>query len=507
MFAESIQQASLGARVYDVCLIGSGPAGITLATELGARGRSVLLLEAGGTQYDEVSQAMFQGEVVGPLKFPLDVGRLRYFGGAGNHWGGFCQPLEAIDFEQKVPGVDTAWPIKRKDIDPFLPRAEAILELPPAAADRALGANLRLTQMRYSPPVNFARKYRATLEKMPNVTVVTNACVVDLKEQGGSIVSLDVRAPDNTRHTVQASRYVLCAGGIENSRLLLWANVQNAGRVVKDPRALGRYWFEHPHFTIGEALLEESAPFTFDAWNIAWASPNGAVLRERGLLNAGLRITRKDRESTRQLIADLSCTVPELGRWAMAKLKRRLFCGAMMRASWEQSPQPWNRVVLGADRDPHGMPRAELHWRLSDFDRRTILGSATLLAEEMVRQNFGRVRLDPWVLGNGSFPADDEIKGNHHMGGTRMSTDAERGVVDAQCKVHGLSNLYVGGSSVFPSGGAANPTLTIVQLALRLADHLAAVPLPSTVTPTAANADTDGSPTSQGLRAPALARR
>jgi len=488
MFAESIQQASLGARIYDVCLIGSGPAGITLATERGARGLSVLLLEAGGTQYDEASQAMFQGEVVGPLKFPLDVGRLRYFGGAGNHWGGFCQPLEAIDFEQKVPGVDTAWPIKRKDIEPFLPRAEAILELPPVAADRPLGAHLRMTQMRYSPPVNFARKYRSALEKMPNVTVVTNACVVDLQERGGAIVSLDVRAPDNTRHTAQARRYVLCAGGIENSRLLLWANLQNGGRVVKDPRALGRYWFEHPHFTIGEALLEESAPFTFDAWNIAWASPTAEALRERGLLNAGLRITRKDRESTRQLIATLSCTVPELGRWAMSKLKRRLFCGAMMRASWEQSPQPWNRVVLGADRDPHGMPRAELHWRLSDFDRRTILGSATLLAEEMVRQNFGRVRLDPWVLGNGSFPADDEIKGNHHMGGTRMSTDTARGVVDADCRVHGLSNLYVGGSSVFPSGGAANPTLTIVQLALRLADHLAAVPppLPSTVTPAAA---------------------
>jgi choline dehydrogenase-like flavoprotein len=138
--------------------------------------------------------------------------------------------------------------------------------------------------------------------------------------------------------------------------------------------------------------------------------------------------------------------------------------------------------VLGADRDPHGMPRAELHWRLSDFDRRTILGSATLLAEEMVRQNFGRVRLDPWVLGTGSFPADDEVKGNHHMGGTRMSTQPGHGVVDADCKVHGLSNLYVAGSSVFPSGGAANPTLTIVQLALRLAEHLCGSAAPASAT-------------------------
>jgi choline dehydrogenase-like flavoprotein len=129
--------------------------------------------------------------------------------------------------------------------------------------------------------------------------------------------------------------------------------------------------------------------------------------------------------------------------------------------------------VLGTDRDRHGMPRAELHWRLSDFDRRTIMGSATLFAEEVLRRGYGRVRLDPWVLGRSGFPAnDDEIKGNHHMGGTRMNRDPRRGVVDVDLRVHGLSNLYVAGSSVFPSGGAANPTLTIVQLALRLADHL-----------------------------------
>jgi choline dehydrogenase-like flavoprotein len=99
----------------------------------------------------------------------------------------------------------------------------------------------------------------------------------------------------------------------------------------------------------------------------------------------------------------------------------------------------------------------------------------------VLRRGIGRVRLDPWVLGQGSFPADDEVKGNHHMGGTRMHRDPARGVVDANCKVHGLSNLYVGGSSVFPSGGAANPTLTIVQLALRLADHLTAAPAPATL--------------------------
>jgi choline dehydrogenase-like flavoprotein len=472
MLAEQISRGALASRIFDVCLIGAGPAGITIATELGARGHSVLLLEAGGASYEESSQAMYSGEVVGALKFALDTNRLRYLGGASNHWGGFCQALDAVDFESKVAGIDTEWPIRRRHLDPYLERAEAIVEIPALPPDRPYGEQLRLTTMRFSPPVNFATKYRATLEKLPNVATILQACVVNLNEQGGAIVSVEVTDPDNGRHTARARRFVLCSGGIENSRMLLWANHLNDGRVVRDARALGRYWLEHPHFTIGEAFLDERAPFVYDKWSIAWSSPTAQAMRDKRALNAGLRLTRRNREASRQMIADLSCVAPELGQWAMAKLKRRLFCGAMLRASWEQAPRAWNRVVLSTDRDRHGTPRAELHWRLDDFDRHTVASAAALLAEEILRRGDGRVRLDPWVLGRGSFPTDDEIKGNHHMGGTRMSSSPATGVVNADCKVHGLSNLFVAGSSVFPSSGAANPTLTIVQLALRLADHL-----------------------------------
>ena len=472
MFAESLERVAHGARRFDVCLIGSGPAGITLATELGARGWSVLLLEAGGAHVDPDSQAMYEGEVVGPLRFDLEVGRLRCFGGSSNHWGGFCQTLDAIDFEDKVPGIDTKWPIGRSDLEPFLARAESVLELTPHQPDRPYGEALRLTTMRYSPPVNFAAKYRPVLNRMANVTVVLDACVVDLHESGGVIESVEACGPDGRRHRLKARQFVLCAGGIENSRMLLWANRTQVGRIVKEPAALGRYWIEHPHFTVGEALLEADTPMVFDRWSIAWSAPTAAALRDRGLLNAGLRLTRRPREASRELAVRLACVAPELGQRVMAGLNRRLFCGALLRASWEQAPRAWNRVVLGADPDRNGVPRAELHWRLDEVDRQTVRGAALLLAETLAARGHGRARIDPWVLGQGSFPADDEIKGNHHMGGTRMSADPRRGVVDAHCKVHGLANLHVAGSSVFPSGGAVNPTLTIVQLSLRLADHL-----------------------------------
>lgn len=473
MFAESVAELARGGRLFDVCLVGSGPAGITLASELDARGLSVLLLEAGGAHVDAASQAMFEAEVVGPLRFDTAISRLRCFGGSSNHWGGFCRPLDAIDFEDKVPGVDGAWPIARKDLDPFLARAEAILELSDARPDTAFGERMRLTAMRYSPPVHFAVKYRPLLERSMRTLVALDACVVALHERGGAIRALQVCGPDGVRHEVRARQVVLCAGGIENSRLLLWANACNGGRVVPEPNALGRYWFEHPHFTLGEAWLENAAGFDFDRWSIVWAAPTPSVLRDRHLLNVGLRLTRQHREAARALAVRLGCVAPALGRAALAGIGRRLTCGVLLRASWEQAPQPWNRVVLSADRDAHGVPRPELHWRLGDLERNSAREATLLLAEELARRGTGRVRLDDWVLARGAFPADDEIAGNHHMGGTRMARDARRGVVDAHCKVHGCANLYVAGSSVFPSGGAANPTLTIVQLALRLADHLA----------------------------------
>jgi choline dehydrogenase-like flavoprotein len=472
MFAESIAQIARGGRLFDVCLVGSGPAGITLASELDARGLSVLLLEAGGAQVDPVSQEMFEAEVVGPLRFDPAVTRLRCFGGSSNHWGGFCRPLDAIDFEDKIPGIDSAWPIARSDLDPFLGRAETILELPPAQPDTAFGEQVRHTPMRYSPPVHFAVKYRPLLQRSSRTLVALDACVVGLQERGGHIHALQVCGPDGVQHAVRARQVVLCAGGIENSRLLLWANACNGGRVVPEPYALGRYWFEHPHFTLGEAWLGDDSAFEFDRWSIAWAAPMQHVLRDQGMLNVGLRLTRQHRESARALAVRLGCVAPALGRAAMSQLGRRLTCGVLLRASWEQAPQPWNRVVLSADRDRLGVPRAELHWRLGDLERTSARNAALMLATECARRGVGRVRLDDWVLARGAFPADDEIKGNHHMGGTRMSRNARRGVVDANCRVHGCANLFVAGSSVFPSGGASNPTLTIVQLALRLADHL-----------------------------------
>jgi choline dehydrogenase-like flavoprotein len=127
---------------------------------------------------------------------------------------------------------------------------------------------------------------------------------------------------------------------------------------------------------------------------------------------------------------------------------------------------------LSGQLDDLGVPRVALHWKKFPLDLATVQKTAQRFGTYLAKTNAGRLRLDPWVLGGEAYPEDGELAGHHHMGGTRMAETPSEGVVDRNCKVFGQENLYVAGSSVFPSSGHANPTMTIVQLALRLAQHL-----------------------------------
>lgn len=474
MLVDSLGALASRSRRHDVCIIGSGPAGATIAHALGRAGLSVLLLEAGEESWSEASQAVYEGEFYGdPRLLPLSVSRLRQFGGSSNHWGGWCRPLDAIDFETKIEEVDGAWPIGRADLEPWLEPARRILELPGLPADVAFGDSLRHVAFGYSPPVNFATRYGEEFRRSDRIDLALGSYVTGFDVDGGQVVHARVRDRDGAERLVAARRFVLCAGGIENSRLLLWANRQSGGRLVPEPAALGRYWMEHPHFTLGHILLEDDFPFAFDARGTVFIAPTPETMRERQILAFGLRVHPAKEGVARELITALACVAPGLSEKVFRRFRKRLVCGLLLRASWEQPPRPYNRVVLSDRVDAFGIPRTDLHWSLDEFDRRTPQVAAELLGAELAARGIGRIRLDPWVRGLEGFPADDEIGGNHHMGGTRMSRDPRRGVVDADCRVHGIGNLYVGGSSVFPSAGFANPTLTIVQLALRLADHLA----------------------------------
>ena len=167
------------------------------------------------------------------------------------------------------------------------------------------------------------------------------------------------------------------------------------------------------------------------------------------------------------------CLAPNLGKRLAELADKELICGALLRASWEQAPNRNNAVTLKDDADIFGIPRVNLRWQKTVLDRETINRSVVEFNDWLLEIDGGRIQLDGWMLNDGDYPTNQELAGNHHMGGTRMHGSSAYGVVDSDCKVFGSKNLYIAGSSVFTTGGHNNPTLPIVQLALRLAEHLA----------------------------------
>ena len=516
-----IRQLPDGSRIEsDVCIVGAGAAGITLARELGRLGRKVCLLESGGLEYDDDTQDLYDGEDIG-IPYAVYGSRLRYFGGTTNHWTGWCRPLDPIDFEVRPWVSHSGWPITYDDLVPYYVRAQEVLELGPFNYDpgyweqakkdwgyeRFPLAESRVTTKlwQFSPPTRFGEVYRDEIVKSDSISAYLHANVVDIltDENARHVTGLKVACLNGKSFEVTGKAYVLASGGIENPRLLLSADgVQKEGLGNGDD-LVGRFFMEHPRVTAAYLMLlnnDDHATFYLDTWEtserrvLACFSATDEIQRSEGLLNysATLHTVSRGAESAgylslREIVGgwrkervpdDLSEHIgnilTDLDDVASALYGR--FFGAgdsplfRMEARTEQAPNPDSRVLLAAERDSLGMRRIALDWRMIERDMFSIIRSTRILGEEFGRAGLGRIKL---VLSE----TDDDwplylYGGSHHMGTTRMADDAKRGVVDKNCQVHGIDNLYVAGSSVFPTGGFSNPTLTIVALALRLADHL-----------------------------------
>lgn len=469
MLIDLNQIARAPERKYDVCVIGAGAAGITVALRLAELGKSVALCEGGAFDYSEASQGCYAGDVIGDPYFDLEDTRLRYFGGSTNHWGGWCRTFEKEDFERHVLGEEFTWPIAHDAMSTYFRAASEILELDGDYDDRIVNRRygIKNIQFKFSPPVKFGAKYKGTISRSRNIDLYINANFAGVSGAAGRVRSVNVRNYSDATIALDTDKVVLAMGGIENSRQLLWIREQHGSRFFDETLPIGRYWMEHPHFTLGEALVENSvSQGTFYALS-------GEAQNRLGILGCGLRIERRGPLTTKRLIDDLLCAAPAAGRWAADLAGRGLVCGVRFRAAWEQAPDIGNRVALSSTRnDRFGVPLTRLHWRKTPMDRKTVELSANQFNLWLLDRDLGRVRLDEWVHTKAPYPSDDELAGYHHMGGTRMAASKRLGVVDADCRVFGSDNIYVAGSSVFSTSGHNNPTLPIVQLSLRLADHL-----------------------------------
>lgn len=464
----------LSKRRFDFCIIGTGPAGITLAKSLSAAGYRILMLEAGGKSLSERSQNAYKGITIGDRYHALDRARLRFLGGTSNHWAGWCRPLDAVDFRARGNVDRHAWPITKADLDPYLQAACEIVDIEPAFDDIQIDSRqLRRIEFVFSPPTRFAQKYNSLLQTSELITIVLNATVVQLITNAEAITGAVFADRQGVRHQAIANYYVLATGGIENSRLLLWSNQLSNQAVVKLPRSLGRYWMDHPEMTAGNAIIYDTDAFPLREKRPLFFAPTAEYLEHESIQNASVRLYMESPEATDQRLPGLVEAAPALSQ----KLREAQAAGrvraARVMVAWEAEARCDNRIELSDEHDEHGIPRVKLFWKKSVNDWLTARKAVELIADHLIRHDLGRVRLDDWALQEGAFRESGWMAGCHHMGGTRMADDPQAGVVDRHCKVFGQENLYIAGSSVFSSGGYANPTLTIVQLALRLADHLA----------------------------------
>ncbi len=504
MFVDAAELAPGTRLEADLCIVGAGAAGITLARALAGSGREIVLLESGGFEYEEAVQQRYlgraEGTILGEKTGYLTASRLRYFGGTTNHWHGYCRPLDPEDFEVRTWVPESGWPLRRADLDPFYRRACPLVEVTPFDYDPAIitrpggrghSARPRLaagddafetTFFHISAPTRFGARYRRDLETQTGLRVVLHASALRLAadRDGRRVESVAVAAPGR-RLEVAAAHVVLAAGGIENPRLLLASRDLVPEGLGNRHDLVGRYFMDHPAVALGQVAL----PFwrvLMELYGVHEPAGIGHALRgalrstsgwqrDAGALNALFVFedlpTREDWPELAEEVGQLATDVLRLAVGFPDPAAGTQYFGAVDLIG-EQVPDPSNRVTLAETTDDLGMPRAHLVWRFGSRDEASLRRTAERLVRALGVRFEGRVR----SVIDGEALWERTRWSNHHLGTTRMAATPERGVVDADCRVHGIENLWIAGSSVFPTSGCSNPTLTILALALRLADRL-----------------------------------
>ena len=480
----------------DVAIIGGGPAGISLALALADAPFSLIMLESGGIEFDPLTQRLYSGTQRGVPYLPLDGSRLRYLGGSSNHWGGWCRPLEEIDFERREWLAHSGWPFMRKELEPHFPRAQALVEAGPFIYDEterwthALHAPMlalapggiytswfQFSKTRNSIlPTHFGERYADDLKRVPRLSLYThaNATALRLAQDASHLDHLDVATLTGRRFRVKPRYTVLAAGAIENARLLLASDDVMKPGLGNGYDRVGRFFADHP-------IPRDTATMVIFSGKLASYYPNfvdanGAVVR-------ATFSPRPDYQTSRQILGSLTTVedtvdLDELGKAAVAATASSLGVDASgakafsLGCGMELAPDPDRRITLIGERDALGMPRVCLDMRLSETDLDNYRATLAELGRQLLAAGTGMIRLDRKSRAEWLEVMD---WGNHHMGTTRMHDDPRRGVVDANLAVHGVPNLFIAGSSTFPTYGASNPTLNLLALTLRLADHLRAL--------------------------------
>lgn len=515
-FATMTDLAEGQALETDICIVGSGPAGLTLARELAHGRKKVLVVESGGESETAFTDSLNELESVGARRvMDQRVLRNRLFGGSAKTWTGRCAAFAEIDFETRPWAPFAAWPFPGEALAPYLERAREHLGLGAHVYDSRLWDSHPLARPQPDLPEGlvehfwqfsagddgdyerFAPRFREL--DAGNVSVLLGATATHVDTEGMRCTGVEITGEGGKRACVRARIVVLAAGGIENARLMLASRRQWPQGVGNEHDQVGRYLMDHPRVTFA-TYGPEAAPHVTDRLGFVRAGGRNyqygfalspALQRREELLNCAAWLTERRsaddpwdamkrlRSGRGDRVRDALAVAANGPRVAQG-LYRRLVekRGVPHKLDTlefdiiaEQAPDPESRVLLSEAVDAFGVPRARLNWRVGDLEKRSILRLAELVMAAAPCLGLAPPAPAAW-LEAGAFERSNLRDVAHPIGTTRMSADPRKGVVDADCAVHGVPGLYVAGSSTFATAGHANPTLMIVALAIRLADTL-----------------------------------
>jgi len=542
----------------DVVVIGAGPAGIVVALEMARSGSDVLLIESGRPSYSErIQQLSDAAQYDHDLHAPLSIALRRQVGGTSTIWGGRCVPYDPIDFDSRDYMESTEWPIAYEDLLPFYERACLWTSVGRPVFDTAQAPQLsrpivpgfidgdvrNTTLERWSLPTNFGREYRDLLRGSKKIRLVTGLTCTEIVCAPGEarVDHLECRSLDGTVAQVRGRRYVLAAGGLEGTRLLLASTGPNGGALGNHSDHLGRWYMSHiegvisnVHFTtpprqtlfgierdVDGVYVRRRLSFSREFQHerrlpniVAWlanrepADPkhqSGVLSFVYLMLSSPLGkfvATDAQRRSLRgekvpgspygeaeqgpvvahlkNIIRQPIATVRFIFSFGIGRfLSRRSTPGFFiysprnvypLQYHGEHRPHRDSRVTLADDRDELGVPKLRIDIRFSDEDVNGVIAAHECWDEYLRRTGCGEIEYLHDDLGEAILSRAGG--GFHQIGTTRMATNPDDGVVDANLTVHGVDNLSVVSSSTFVTSGQANSTLLIVMLAIRLAEHL-----------------------------------
>ena len=457
---------SIDLKNIPVIIFGSGPAGITTSLGLERKKIQSLIIEAGDETYNKDSQDFYKGKVTGDHLTDISLSRLRQLGGTSGHWGGWSKPMENYSFD--------SWPIKTKDLEGYTDRTCKILGIKNQFNKSKLNNYFNQIQFQYSN-VRFTKKYKKHIKNSKYIHLVLNTQLSHFEGEN-KVVTNAVCISRNLTKKIKSKYFILSCGGIENSRILLWAREHNK-KLFNKNLPIGQYWMNHPWIIAGIGIVNKrelkkklnnnfidyDGPLHFAA--------KKELLNDKKILSAAIYMNAKeDTKLVKEIVKDVLCVAPEYGK----KIARMIFnkdlkCGNIF-MNLEEPPNENNKITLDKkEKDFFEIPRVNLFYKQSNVSKITAKIFLEEFADLCRKEDFGRIALKKNVDEMQEF---ETLDNHHHLGGTRIGDNPNTSVVDKNLKVHFIKNLFVSGSSIFFTGGYTNPTFTIVQLSLRLGEHM-----------------------------------